>query len=91
MTPGSGEHARLFDMTDEEVGAEAAAAKDLPEMASGLKNLSGVLGDLGPAAAVFSKAGVAGLGLAALLTWVEVFPRAVVGLLHALGVDSHRC
>jgi len=69
-------------------GAEAAAAKDLPEMASGLKNLSGVLGDLGPAAAVFSKAGVAGLGLAALLTWVEVFPRAVVGLLHALGVDT---
>ena len=26
MTPGSGEHARLFDITDEEVGAEAAAA-----------------------------------------------------------------
>ena len=28
MTPGSGEHARLFEITDEEVGAEAAAADD---------------------------------------------------------------
>ena len=28
MTPGSGEHARLFDITDEEVGAEAAAATE---------------------------------------------------------------
>ena len=30
MTPGSGEHARLFDITDEEVGAEAAAVADEP-------------------------------------------------------------
>ena len=28
MTPGSGEHARLFDITDEEAGAEAAAATE---------------------------------------------------------------
>ena len=28
MAPGSGEHARLFDITDEEAGAEAAAAAD---------------------------------------------------------------
>ena len=29
MTPGSGEHARLFEITDEEVGAQAAAAAAL--------------------------------------------------------------
>ena len=28
MTPASGEHARLFDITDEEVGAAAAAVED---------------------------------------------------------------
>jgi DNA helicase-2/ATP-dependent DNA helicase PcrA len=28
VTPGSGEHARLFDLTDEELGAEAAAVAE---------------------------------------------------------------
>ena len=31
MTPGSGEHARLFDITDEEAGAQAAAATESQE------------------------------------------------------------
>ena len=35
MTPGSGEHARLFDVTDEEACAEAAAATEENDRSDG--------------------------------------------------------
>ena len=41
MTPGSGEHARLFDITDEEVGAEAAAAAEDEDVAGRRRRVEG--------------------------------------------------